>query len=106
VILPTVESVEFALFHDFTFVRENTIFIVSAFHILLDVTDERGFRGIRPMIRDFDVEEGMVIVYKDGTCFTLFIDAEHLDPKLVGVYGSATATATATTSASPPSTTT
>ena len=85
VILPTVETVEFALFHDFTLVRKNAVFIVSALHILLDVADERGFRSIGPMVRDFDVEEWMVIVNENRTCFSLFIDTEHLDPKLVGV---------------------
>ena len=39
------------------------------------------------MIRYFDVEERMVIVNEDGTGFALFIDAEHLDSKLVGVGG-------------------
>lgn len=48
------------------------------------------------MIGDFDVEEWMVIVDENGTRLALFIDAEHLDPKLVGIGHCTAATASST----------
>ena len=51
------------------------------------------------MIADFDIEEGVVIIYEDGACFALLVDAEHLDAELIGVGGCA-ALAAATLAAS------
>jgi len=96
VVLSTVESVEFAFLHDFAFFCEDAVFVVTTLYILFDVADERGFGGVGPMVGNHDIEEGMVVVYEDGACFALLIDAEHLDTELIGVGCCAGAGATAT----------
>ena len=47
------------------------------------------------MVGNHDIEEGVVVVYEDGACFALLIDAEHLDTELIGVGCCAGAGATA-----------
>ena len=41
------------------------------------------------MVGNLDIEEGVIIIYEDGTGFALFIDAKHLDSKFIGVDGGA-----------------